>query len=124
MCSSLPYRDYIICPIDGLPEHIVRPKFSLDARHTVSRMNTITGIKKWIICGALVGGLSAAALGVGTGLAQADAALPLSSSTSALGADHDGDQDVVPRGTVIPIHGDDEHSGADVHTPVSTHRGN
>ncbi|MBB3604159.1 hypothetical protein FHT40_003820 [Mycolicibacterium sp. BK556] len=75
-------------------------------------MNTLTGIKKLAAYGALLGGISAAALGIGTGLAHADSPTNAAPATHQSAPRHDGDQDVVRRGTVIPIHGDD-----------STHRG-
>ncbi|BBY67192.1 hypothetical protein [Mycolicibacterium helvum] len=72
---------------------------------------TLTGIKKLAVYGVLLGGLGAAALGVGSGLAQANAALG-SASTVQIAAQagpsrQDGDQEVIHRGTVIPVHGDD-----------------
>lgn len=84
---------------------------------------TFTGIKKLAVYCALVGGLSAAALGVGSGLAQADSALgsggAVQIAAQAEPSRQDGDQEVVPRGTVIPVHGDDEHPGAVSH--ISAH---
>jgi hypothetical protein len=88
-------------------------------------MNTLKGIKKVAVYGALFGGLGAAALGVGSGLAQADSAIRSVGAVQivqqAEPSRQDGDQEVVPRGTVIPVHGDDEHPGAGFHIPGSTH---
>ncbi|MCV7179321.1 hypothetical protein [Mycolicibacterium sphagni] len=81
-------------------------------------MNNITGIKKSIVYGAVFGGLCAAALGVGTGLAQAESGVPSTSSHHVSSYDR-GDQDVVRRGTVIPIHGDDEHPRSVNHSPAA-----
>lgn len=79
-------------------------------------MNTITGIKKLAAYSALVGGIGAAALGIGTGLAQADSAVPAVGTHQLQSYDH-GDQQVVPRDHPIPVHGDD--SGT--HIPGSGH---
>ena len=68
---------------------------------------THTSIKKLIACGAVVGGLSAAVLGVGTGLAQADSTIGTLPTQQTAPQMHNGDQEVVHRGTVIPVHGDD-----------------
>ncbi|NTY60733.1 hypothetical protein [Mycolicibacterium sphagni] len=85
---------------------------------------TLTGIKKLAIYCALLGGLGAAALGVGSGLAQADPALGSVSAVhiaaQAEPSRQDGDQEVVRRGTVIPVHGDDEHPGAISHIAAHT----
>jgi hypothetical protein len=80
----------------------------------------ITGIRKLAVCGALVGGIGAAALGVGSGLAYADSAVPASVTHQVVSSDR-GDQDVVPRDHPIPIHGDDSGLGATFHKPGSTH---
>ncbi|MCV7213670.1 hypothetical protein H7J51_00020 [Mycobacterium crocinum] len=94
-------------------------------------MNTITGITKLAVYGALLGGIGAAALGIGTGLAQADAAGP--AVTHQVQSYDRGDQEVVERGHPIPIHGDDSgtHIPGSVHTappasvghPISADRG-
>jgi hypothetical protein len=88
---------------------------------------TLTGIKKLAVYGALLGGLAAAALGVGSGLAQADSALGSVGAVQivqqAEPSRQDGDQEVVRRGTVIPVHGDDDHPGAGIHISVhAAHR--
>ena len=86
---------------------------------------TLTGIKKLAVYGALFGGLSAAALGVGSGLAHADSALgsvgAVQIAQQAEPSRQDGDQEVVRRGTVIPVHGDDEHAGVGFHISVPAH---
>lgn len=64
-------------------------------RHTLNSMNTITGITKLAAYGALLGGISAAALGIGTGLAQADSTVT-ASGTHQLQSYDRGDQEVVP----------------------------
>ncbi|WP_431231787.1 hypothetical protein ACQ856_19960 [Mycolicibacterium psychrotolerans] len=74
-------------------------------------MNTITGITKLAAYGALLGGISAAALGIGTGLAQGDSSVP-ATGTHQLQSHDRGDQEVVPRDHPIPIHGDDSGPGA------------
>ena len=88
---------------------------------------TLTVIKKLAVYGALLGGLGAAALGVGSGLAQADSALGSVGAVQivqqAEPSRQDGDQEVVRRGTVIPVHGDDDHPGAGIHISVhAAHR--
>ena len=84
---------------------------------------TLTGITKLAVYGALLGGLGAAVLGVGSGLAQADSALgsggAVQIAAQAEPSRQNGDQDVVRRGTAIPVHGDDEHPGAGSH--ISAH---
>ncbi|MCV7019411.1 hypothetical protein [Mycolicibacterium aichiense] len=82
-------------------------------------MNTITGITKMAAYGALFGGITAAALGIGTGLAQADSATPVTGTHQLQSVDR-GDQEVVPRGHPIPIHGDDSGAGAG-HLPGAAH---
>jgi hypothetical protein len=91
-------------------------------------MNTTTtlkGIKKLAVYGALVGGLAAAALGVGSGLAQADSTLgsvrAVQIAAQAEPSRQDGDQEVVRRGTVIPVHGDDDHPAAGSHISAPAH---
>lgn len=79
-------------------------------------MNTVTGIKKLAVYGALLGGIGAAALGIGAGPAHADVMVS-ASSTHQLQSSDRGDQEVVERGHPIPIHGDD--SGT--HVPGATH---
>ncbi|QEN14055.1 hypothetical protein ACRDU6_16535 [Mycolicibacterium sp. ELW1] len=79
-------------------------------------MNTITGITKLAAYGALLGGIGAAALGIGTGLAQADSPTPVTGTHQLQSVDR-GDQEVIPRGHPIPIHGDD--SGT--HIPGASH---
>ncbi|AKK28180.1 hypothetical protein [Mycobacterium sp. EPa45] len=69
-------------------------------------MNINTSIKKLAFSTALFGGIGAAALGIGTGLAQADSAMPGGLTLQAQSYDR-GDQEVVPRGHPIPVHGDD-----------------
>ena len=76
----------------------------------------ITTITRLTVCGALLGGFGAAALGIGTGLAHADTTVGATVSVHQT-ARHDDDQDVVRRGTVIPIHGDDDSR------PGATHPG-
>ncbi|KDF02019.1 hypothetical protein Y900_024595 [Mycolicibacterium aromaticivorans JS19b1 = JCM 16368] len=88
-------------------------------RHTLNSMNTITGITKLAAYGALLGGISAAALGIGTGLAQADSTVT-ASGTHQLQSYDRGDQEVVPRDHPIPIHGDDSGAGAG-HLPGAAH---
>ena len=102
-------------------------------RHTFNSMNTITGITKLAAYGALFGGISAAALGIGSGLAQADSSIP-ATGTHQLQSYDRGDQEVVPRDHPIPIHGDDSgtHIPGSAHTAppaagthtTTTHRGN
>lgn len=87
-------------------------------------MNPITGIKKLAVYGALLGGVSAATLGLGSGLAQAEPAVP-STSGHHFAAYAREDQEVVPRDHPIPVHGDDDHAAppaAATHTSA-THRG-
>ncbi|WP_431240529.1 hypothetical protein ACQ86B_14285 [Mycolicibacterium aichiense] len=74
-------------------------------------MNTITGITKLAACGALLGGISAAALGIGTGLAYAGSSVPVTGTHELQSYDR-GDQEVVPRDHPIPIHGDDSGPAA------------
>lgn len=79
-------------------------------------MNRVTGIKKLAVYSTLLGGIGAAALGCGTGLAQADSAVPAGGTLMVKSSDR-GDQEVVARDHPIPIHGDD--SGT--HVPGSAH---
>ena len=69
-------------------------------------------VKKITAYAALVGGMSLGALGFGAGFAHAETGTVQSGShdqfVQAPSVDTHGDQDVVPRGTVIPVHGDDE----------------
>jgi hypothetical protein len=95
---------------------------------TQSNKKTGRRIKKFATYSALVGGMSLAALGFGAGFAHAEAEIlqpgnvghvaqpelvstPTAASTHEtatpqLGAPH-GDQEVIPRGEVIPAHGDE-----------------
>ncbi|MCV7343355.1 hypothetical protein [Mycolicibacterium rhodesiae] len=82
-------------------------------------MNTITGITKSAAFGALFGGIAAAALGIGAGMAQADSAVPAIGTHQFQSYDR-GDQEVVPRDHPIPIHGDDSGPGAG-HLPGAAH---
>jgi hypothetical protein len=86
---------------------------------------TIKGIKKLAAYSALIGGLGAAALGVCSGQAQADSALgsvrAVQIAQQAEPSRQDGDQEVVRRGTVIPVHGDDEHPGVGFHISAPAH---
>ncbi|MEZ0359396.1 hypothetical protein [Mycobacterium sp. ENV421] len=96
-------------------------------------MNTITGITRLAAYGALFGGITAAALGIGSGVAQADPSGP-ATGTHQLRSDDRGDQEVFPRDHPIPIHGDDSgtHIPGSAHTAppagathtATTHRGN
>jgi hypothetical protein len=92
---------------------------------TMNTTTTLTGIKKLAVYGALLGGLGAAALGVGSGLAQAATTLGSTSAVQiaaqAEPSRQDGDQEVVRRGTVIPVHGDDDHPGAGSHFSSPAH---
>ncbi len=88
-------------------------------RHTFNSMNTITGITKLAAYGALFGGISAAALGIGAGFAQAASSVP-AIGTHQLQSYDRGDQEVVPRDHPIPIHGDDSGPGA-AHIPATAH---
>ncbi|KAA0108690.1 hypothetical protein CIW47_14095 [Mycolicibacterium sp. P1-5] len=80
----------------------------------------ITGIRNLAVCGALLGGIGAAVLGVGSGLAYADPAVPARVTHQVVSSDR-GDQEVVPRDHPIPIHGDDSGPGATFHKPGLTH---
>ena len=86
---------------------------------------TLTGIKKLAVYSVLFGGLGAAALGVGSGLAQAATTLgstgAVQIAAQAEPSRQDGDQEVVRRGTVIPVHGDDDHPGAGSHISAPAH---